>query len=298
MTRPADLLRALRPEQWTKNTVVFAGALFSHTLDDPDVLARSLAGFAAFCCLSSAVYLMNDVRDREGDRVHPTKRHRPIASGAVRPGAALAASAALLGIGLALAAGLGMTFLVAAALYFGLNVFYSLGLKRVVLLDVISLALGFVLRAVAGVELIRPLYPGVAISPWLLVCTFFLALFLGFGKRRQEIAEHAGQAEAQREVLRNYSVPLLDAYSLVCAGTTLVAYAIYTIWPGTVEKVGSEHLLYTVPIVAYGLFRYLWLGHHRQEGEDPSRTLLTDRPLLASVALWAALAGAILYLGW
>lgn len=298
MNRPADVLRALRPEQWTKNAVVFAGALFSHTLRDPEVMTRSVAGFAAFCCLSSAVYLFNDVRDREGDRVHPKKRLRPIAAGAVTPGAALAVSAVLLAAGLALSAGLGATFLGTAALYFGLNVLYSLRVKRVVLLDVIFLALGFVLRAVAGVELIRPLYPDVAISPWLLVCTFFLALFLGFGKRRQEIAEHAGQAGEQRAVLRNYSVSLLDSYSLVCAATTLVAYAIYTIWPATVEKVGSDHLLFTVPIVAYGLFRYLWLAQHRREGEDPSRTLITDRPLLGSVALWAAASGGILYLGW
>ena len=292
-----SLFRALRPEQWSKNAVVFAGALFSHTLTDREILLRSVTGFLAFCCLASAVYLLNDVRDREGDRVHPKKRFRPIASGEVSPVVALATSAILLGIGLALSGGLGTTFLITAVAYFALNVVYSLGAKRIVLLDVLFLAMGFVLRAVAGVELIRPLHPDVALSPWLLVCTFFLALFLGFGKRRQEIASHSEHAEEQRAVLRNYSLPLLDSYVLLCAATTLVAYAIYTIWPATVAKVGSEDLIYTVPIVAYGLFRYLWLAQRRQEGEDPSRTLLTDGPLLASVLLWAALAWGVLYLG-
>jgi 4-hydroxybenzoate polyprenyltransferase len=297
LNRSISLFRALRPEQWSKNAVVFAGALFSHTLTETDVLVRSITGFGAFCCLASAVYLLNDVRDREGDRVHPKKRFRPIASGEVSPLTALATSAVLLAFGLALSGGLGPTFLAVAVAYFALNIVYSLGAKRIVLLDVLFLALGFVLRAVAGVELIRPLQPDVALSPWLLVCTFFLALFLGFGKRRQEIASHSQRAEEQRAVLRSYSLPLLDSYVLLCAATTLVAYAIYTIWPATVAKVGSEDLIYTVPIVAYGLFRYLWLAQRRQEGEDPSRTLITDGPLLASVLLWAALAWGVLYLG-
>ena len=297
MSRPASLLKALRPEQWSKNVLLFAGALFSHSLNDSEVLLRSVAGFAAFCCLASSIYLLNDVRDREGDRVHPKKRLRPIASGDVSPRVALAASTVLLGFGLALSSGLGPTFLATAIAYFALNVIYSMGVKGVVLLDVLCIAVGFVLRAVPGVELIRPLQPDVALSPWLLVCTFFLALFLGFGKRRQEIASHEAHAEAQRAVLRMYSVPLLDSYVLLCAATTLVAYAIYTIWPATVAKVGSEDLLYTVPIVAYGLFRYLWLAQRRHEGEDPSRTLLTDGPLLASVLLWGALAWGVLYLG-
>jgi len=288
-------VQAARPAQWTKNGLVFAGALFSHNLTLSEVAWRSVAGFFCFCFLSGAVYVINDLRDLEADRQHPTKRRRPLASGELSAGFAFGGVAVLLAAAGGIAVVLGPGFQVAAAAFLAVNLLYTMVLKQVVLLDVIFIALGFVLRAIAGVELIRPVEPAVAISPWLLVCTFFLAVFLGFGKRRQEIVVHTARAGAQRAVLRQYSVELLDALTTLCAATTLVAYAIYTIWPETVAKFHSQGLLYTVPFVAYGLFRYLWLVRVREEGEDPSRVLVTDIPLLVNVALWAVAVGIVLY---
>ncbi len=295
MRRLALLLKAVRPGQWIKNGLLFAGALFSHNLTDPVIAWRSVSGFVCFCCLSGVVYLINDLRDLEADRLHPAKRRRPLASGALPPSYAKGGVVVLVIAAVAIAAGLGISFALVAAAFLVENLLYTAALKRVVLLDVLCVAVGFVLRAIAGVELIRPVDALVKLSPWLLVCTFFLALFLGFGKRRQEIRVHLERAAEQREVLRLYSVELLDELTTLCAATTLVAYGIYTIWPETVAKVGSEGLLYTVPFVAYGLFRYLWLVRLRNQGEDPSQVLLRDVPLLVTVALWAAVVVLVLY---
>lgn len=295
MTRFSALLRSLRPTQWTKNGLLFAGALFAHDLTDPRVAVRSVLGFICFCMLSGAIYLANDLRDLESDRLHPVKRRRPIASGELPASWAWSALMVIVVAACGLAWFLGPTFSITAVAYLLSNLLYTWELKRVVLLDVISIAMGFVLRAIAGVELIRPIEPNVEISPWLLVCTFFLALFLGFGKRRQEIVVHQERAGEQRAVLKQYTVELLDMLNTLCAGTTLVAYAIYTIWPATVAKVGSEALLYTVPFVAYGVFRYLWIVRVRVQGEDPSAVLLKDRPLLINVLLWALVVAIVLY---
>lgn len=286
----------MRPAQWTKNGLLFAGALFAHSLAEPAVAARAVLGFVCFCFLSGAVYVFNDLRDIESDRLHPVKRARPLASGALPASWARTAVVVLGILSAAIAAYLGRTFALTAFAYLAVNLLYTTYLKRVVLLDVGCIALGFVLRAIAGVELIRPVVASVQLSPWLLVCTFFLALFLGFGKRRQEIVLHEARAGEQRAVLRQYTVELLDAFTTLCASTTLVAYAIYTIWPTTVEKVGSEGLLYTVPFVAYGLFRYLWLVRLRVQGEDPSQVLVRDRPLLLNVALWCLVVALVIYL--
>jgi 4-hydroxybenzoate polyprenyltransferase len=293
--RLSALVRSLRPTQWTKNGLLFAGALFAHDLTDPRVALRSVFGFICFCMLSGAIYLANDLKDLESDRLHPVKRKRPLASGELPTSWGWGALMVIVIAACALAWLLGPTFSITAVAYLLSNLLYTWNLKRVVLLDVISIAMGFVLRAIAGVELIRPIEPSVEISPWLLVCTFFLALFLGFGKRRQEIVVHQDRAGEQRAVLKLYTVELLDMLNTLCAGTTLVAYAIYTIWPATVAKVGSEHLLYTVPFVAYGLFRYLWIVQVRVQGEDPSSVLLKDRPLLLNVALWAIVVFLVLY---
>jgi 4-hydroxybenzoate polyprenyltransferase len=293
--RLSALVRSIRPTQWTKNGLLFAGALFAHDLTDPRVALRSVLGFICFCMLSGAIYLANDLRDLEADRLHPVKRKRPIASGDLPPSWAWAALVIIIVAACALAWFLGPTFSITAVAFLLINFLYNFQLKRLVLLDVISISTGFVLRAIAGVELIRPLEPHVEISPWLLVCTFFLALFLGFGKRRQEIVVHQERAGEQRVVLKQYTVELLDMLNTLCAGTTLVAYAIYTIWPATVAKVGSEGLLYTVPFVAYGLFRYLWIVLLRVQGEDPSAVLIKDRPLLLNVVLWALVVALVLY---
>lgn len=280
------LLRAVRPRQWTKNGLVFAGVLFSNNFTEPEILWRSAVGFAGFCFLSGLVYLVNDLQDLEVDRLHPVKRLRPLAAGDLSPGTARIAIVFLTIIAAAISWSLGMPYLITAAGYLAINILYSSWIKRVVLLDVILIAMGFVLRAIAGVELIRPVQPDVALSPWLLVCTFFLALYLGFGKRRQELVSHGDSAESQRRVLSQYSVSLLDSLTAICAATTLVAYSIYTIWPATVAKVNSENLLLTVPFVAFGIFRYMWLVNVRTEGEDPSQVLVQDRPLLINIVLW------------
>jgi 4-hydroxybenzoate polyprenyltransferase len=295
VSRPAQLIRALRPTQWTKNGLVFAGALFAHTLTNPEIALRSTLGFACFCLLSGGVYLLNDICDIEADRQHPVKRKRPLASGELPISWAWVTLAFLALSATALSWYLGPTFALSAGAFVAVNLLYTFRLKHVVLLDVLAIAMGFVLRAIAGVELIRPVEPEVTLSPWLLVCTFFLALFLGFGKRRQEIVVHESRATNQRAVLKHYTVELLDMLTTLCAGTTLVAYAIYTIWPETVAKVQSEGLLYTVPFVAYGLFRYLWLVRVRVQGEDPSQVLVRDRPLLLNVGLWALVVSIVLY---
>jgi 4-hydroxybenzoate polyprenyltransferase len=261
------------------------------------MILRAVLGFATFCLLSGAVYLLNDLKDVESDRLHPKKRLRPIASGALPVGAAwagLVVVALVAGVGAWL---LGPWFFATALGYLALNLAYSLVLKHVVLVDVMALASGFVLRAIAGVELLRPLKPDVELSPWLLMCTFFLALLMACGKRRQEILTHgSATAEARRRVLLAYTPAFLDTLITVCAATTLVAYAIYTIWPATVEKFHTTRLLWTVPFVTYGVFRYLWLTRVTDEGEDPSATLMTDRPLLVDVLLWLGAVGAVLYL--
>jgi 4-hydroxybenzoate polyprenyltransferase len=292
----AAFLKSLRPYQWVKNGLIFAGLVFAGALTEPAAVYRAVVGFVAFSLLSGSVYLFNDLRDVEADRLHPKKSKRPIASGALPLGVAWAGLAVTLAVALALTLWLGPWFAATAATYLVLNLAYSTGLKHVVLVDVMVIAIGFVLRAIAGVELLRPLHAGVELSPWLLVCTFFLALFLACGKRRQELLKQdASSTESRRRVLLSYNAAFLDTLVTVCAATTLVAYAIYTIWPATVEKFHTSGLLWTVPFVTYGVFRYLWLSRVGEEGEDPSHALITDVPLLVNVALWAATVAFVLY---
>lgn len=290
-------LEALRPKQWIKNGLVLAGVIFAGELTNPQALGRALLGFLGFSLLSGAVYLFNDLRDTDADRLHPTKRLRPLASGRLPRGAAWIELVVVLALAGAIAWFLGPWYLATAATYLVLNLAYSLGLKHAVLVDVMTIATGFVLRGIAGVELLRPIRPDVELSPWLLVCTFFLALFMAFGKRRQEIRhQDLEQAKDRRRVLLSYTTPFLDTLVTVCAATTLVAYAIYTIWPATVEKFHTTGLLWTVPFVTYGVFRYLWLTGVGEEGEDPSATVITDRPLLVCVGLWLGAVAVVLYL--
>ena len=289
------LLEELRPWQWTKNLLLFAGVLFSQQFGNPQLVLRAGAGFMAFSLLSGAVYLLNDLADLEADRRHPRKRKRPIASGRLPAVAAWVTLGPLLAIVLAISMWLGAGFSIVAWSYFGLNLAYSFGLKHQVLIDVFIIAIGFVMRAIAGVELLQPVSPGTELSPWLLVCTFFGALFLGLAKRRREVANAAGDARLQREVLEHYTPALLEGLLLVSAASSLMGYALYTIWPATVAKFGTEALLYTVPIVAYGIFRYLYLVRDSESTEDPARVLLVDRPLAACVLLYLAAVVLILY---
>jgi 4-hydroxybenzoate polyprenyltransferase len=291
------LVQALRPKQWTKNLLVFAGVVFAQLATQPEMLLRALAGFVAFSLLASTVYLVNDLKDIEADRLHAKKRHRALASGRLSPAMAWAAVPVLLVISGALSAWLGSAFAIVLGVYLVSNVAYSFGLKHHVILDVFLIAVGFVLRAVAGVELLRPVAPDTQISSWLLVCTFFGALFLACSKRRRELVNAGEAAPSQREVLATYTPELLDRMLTVSASTTLMSYALYTIWPATVAKFGTELLIVTVPVVAYGVFRYLHLVRVSETSEDPSSVLLSDRPIQATVALFVVLAVAILYLG-
>ncbi len=290
------LIEALRPKQWTKNLLLFAGVIFSLHLRDMTLLTRAAAGFVAFCLLSGSVYLLNDLRDVEQDRLHPKKSRRPIASGRLPMPVAWGALVPLVAAVAAIAWWLGPGFATTAFLYVAINLAYSFGLKHQVLLDVFVIALGFVLRAIAGVQLLVPVAPGTEISPWLLVCTFFAALFLALGKRRREIANAGGgQAVRQRAVLDHYTPELIDRLLVIASATSLMSYALYTIWPGTVQKFHTDALLYTVPFVAYGLFRYLWLVEVTETTEDPSQILLTDRPMQATLVLYLATVLFILY---
>ncbi len=289
------LVQELRPKQWTKNLLLFAGILFSQQADHPELLVRAVAGFVAFSLLAGTVYMLNDLKDVKQDRLHPKKRERPIASGRLPVPAAAAAAAALLVVVAALAAWLGAPFAWVAGAYLAMNVAYNVALRGQVLLDVFVIALGFVLRAIAGVEVLRPLSPGTVLSPWLLVCTFFGALFLGFAKRRRELTNAGEEGAKRREVLAHYTPQLLDGLLLVTAAASIMGYALYTIWPATVAKFNTEALLYTVPFVTYGIFRYLWLVRTSGTTEDPSQVLLTDRPLIACLLLYLVAVVVILY---
>jgi 4-hydroxybenzoate polyprenyltransferase len=285
-----SLLLSLRPAQWTKNLIIFAGLIFGGRLLEPGAVATALAAFVVFCALSGVVYLVNDIADREADRQHPTKRLRPIASGAVPVGLA-AATAALLAAGaLGWAFWLQPAFGWIGALYLILLALYSGPLKHTVIIDVITIAIGFVLRAVAGAVVIA-----VAISHWLLILTILLALFLALSKRRHELVLLAGGATGHRRILDEYSPYLLDQMISVVTASTIVAYAFYTVSPETIEKFGTDRLVWTLPFPLYGIFRYLYLVHQREGGGSPAEMLLTDRPLLVCVALWAVAVTIIIY---
>jgi 4-hydroxybenzoate polyprenyltransferase len=284
------LLLSLRPSQWTKNLVVFFGLIFGVRLFDPLALVHTIIAFAAFCGLSGVVYLVNDVRDRDADRLHPVKRHRPIASGDVSPQLAIATAIGLSALSIAVSFWLSVQFGLVACTYLVLLVFYSLTLKHVVILDVLTIALGFVLRGWAGA-----IAAGVAVSHWLLLLTLLLALFLAMSKRRAELLTLADDAKEHRPTLAEYSPYLLDQMISVVTASTLLAYAFYTIDPETVRRFGTDRLLWTVPFPLYGIFRYLYLVHRREAGGDPADTLLTDRALLACVALWGIAVIIIIY---
>lgn len=286
----ALLLISLRPEQWTKNLLVFAGALFGGQLLSGPALAAAIATFLIFCALSGAVYLFNDVADRVGDQRHPLKRERPIASGALSPSLAVAGGVVLgagaVGSAVAIRPSLGAV----AATYVLLLFAYSFVLKHVVILDALTISAGFVLRAVAGAVAV-----GVPISHWLLVCTTLLALFLSFSKRRHELTLLADGAIEHRRILTEYSPYLLDQMIAVVTASTLVAYTLYATSTETAQRLGTSRLGLTIPFVLYGIFRYLYLVHQKKGGGSPTTLLVTDGPLLACVGLWSLAVAVILY---
>lgn len=294
LTRPQnivfDLLESMRPQQWLKNLLLLAPLLFAKSLGDSSRIAEAIFGFVIFCALSSGVYLLNDVLDLEKDRKHPVKSTRPIASGRVGVKTATTLLVALLSAALVAGFVLSPAFGAVGLAYVVMNIAYSFWLKEMVILDVMIIAFGFVLRALAGALAIQ-----VEISPWLILCTILLSLFLAFCKRRRELELLADDATAHRPALREYSVGFLDQMISITTASTVVCYSFYTISPEVEEKLGTRHLFVTIPFVLYGIFRYLYLVHQRGEGGNPASSLLTDRPLLICVALWALVVAAILY---
>ena len=278
------LFRLMRPHQWLKNGFVFVGLLFGHAWHDPVKVGQALAAFAAFCLLSSAVYVMNDLIDREQDRRHPKKKDRPLAAGTLDPGAAMALGLACLGGGSLVAWGWAGAAPWTFAAYVALNVAYSLGLKHVVILDVFIIAAGFMLRILAGT-----LGLGIAPSHWLLLCGLMLTLFLGFAKRRAELSALQEDSGTHRRVLEHYSEPLLDQMITVAAAGVIVAYALYTVSPDTIRLHGTDKLIYTLPFVLYGMFRYLYLLHRRGGGGEPALEIVRDPHLVAAGAGWLGL---------
>jgi 4-hydroxybenzoate polyprenyltransferase len=287
-----QLFISLRPHQWTKNLVVLAALIFAERLYHVPSLRLAGGAFVVFCMLSGAVYLVNDLADLEGDRRHPVKRTRPLAAGLLSTSVAKAGALALAGAGIGGSFAIGARFAAVAAVYFVSMMAYSLALKNVVVVDVLVVAMGFVLRALAGAVAI-----GVAFSNWLLICTLLFALFLALAKRRQELTLLAGGAAEHRRILGEYSPYLLDQMIAVVTASTVVSYALYTLAPETISRFGTDRLVWTLPFVLYGILRYLYLVHQKEEGGNPTEVLLNDRPILVTVALWAATVVTLIYHG-
>ncbi|MGD1008744.1 MAG: decaprenyl-phosphate phosphoribosyltransferase [Candidatus Aminicenantales bacterium] len=285
-----EIFKSLRPQQWIKNFFIFAPLIFSQNIFNRPLLLKTIEAFAAFCLVSSAHYIFNDLRDLEEDRCHPVKSKRPLASGRLRKGTAVVALLVIGAAGLALAAAINLPFLIIAAGYLVLQTAYSMWLKHVVILDVFVVAAGFLIRVVAGGLAIK-----VQISSWLLICTILLALFLAMGKRRYELVLLDKDAASHRPILKEYNTYLLDQMISVVTASTLLAYCLYTISAETVAKFGTRNLIFTVPFVLYGIFRYLYLIHQKAEGGTPEALIIHDRPLLLDIFLWIVAAALILH---
>ena len=292
MTLLWAIVRSLRPRQWAKNLFVFAGLVFSQQLLTP-LAATAVGAFLIFCGLSGAIYLLNDVADAEKDRLHPEKRRRPVASGELPRRLALGVGVGLIAATLVLSFRLSWEFGLVAAAYAALLTAYSVWLKGLVILDVLTVAVGFVLRAVAGAVAIQ-----VDISGWLLICTVLVALFLALGKRRHEYLTLHGDAAAHRPILAEYSEGFLDQMIAVVTASTVTAYALYTMSPETVAKFHSRLLPLTLPFVLYGIFRYLYLLYRRQLGGNPSDLFLSDPALIVNTLCWMLALVVILYGPW
>ena len=284
------LIKTMRPRQWPKNIFVFAPLVFDKQLLIPNAFLRTAAGFVLFCMISSAVYIFNDLTDIEADREHPVKKNRPIPSGKLPLGTAWAAGILLVSVAIIVGYLLSPPFAMVVAAYFLLNLAYSKWLKHILILDVLILAACFVLRVGAGVTMIHV----ERFSPWLYVVMTLLALYLGFGKRRAELALLSNDAGSHRKVFDNYTIPLLDQYIMIVSGTTIVAYSFYTF---SAPNVPANHtMMLTIPFVVYAIFRYLYLVQIKHAGGAPEEILLSDRPLQIALVLWALVVLAVFYL--
>ncbi len=274
------IIKTMRPRQWTKNVFVLAPLVFDRQLTNPTALARSLAGMLLFCLISSCVYVLNDIMDVNSDRMHPVKKNRPIASGALPIKGAYFLVAVLLIITVPLSFWLSPAYGIIALIYFGINLAYSIWLKHIPLIDVLIIAACYVLRVAAGVVLITV----ERFSPWLYIVTTLFALFIGFGKRRAELSLLEGEAKSHRRVLDGYNIPLLDQLITIVSGTTVVAYSLYTF---TAPNIPANHaMMLTIPFILYGIFRYLWLINVKHAGGAPEELVFTDRPLQVTILLW------------
>jgi 4-hydroxybenzoate polyprenyltransferase len=274
------IIKTMRPRQWTKNVFVLAPLVFDRQLTNPTALARSLAGMLLFCLISSCVYVLNDIMDVNSDRMHPVKKNRPIASGALPIKGAYFLVAVLLIITVPLSFWLSPAYGIIALIYFGINLAYSIWLKHIPLIDVLIIAACYVLRVAAGVVLITV----ERFSPWLYIVTTLFALFIGFGKRRAELTLLEGEAKSHRRVLDGYNIPLLDQLITIVSGTTVVAYSLYTF---TAPNIPANHaMMLTIPFILYGIFRYLWLINVKHAGGAPEELVFTDRPLQVTILLW------------
>lgn len=290
------LIRTMRPKQWAKNGFVFAGLVFDQQFDNLEALSRVLLTFLLFSLMASAVYLMNDLVDIERDRLHPKKKNRPLASGQLPVQMAVTTATILPLISLGISAVLSPPLALVLGIYFVLQVAYSFQLKNMVLIDVFSIAAGFLLRTIAGVVVIEV----TNFSPWLYVCAGLLALFMAIGKRRQELIllqiENSNAAEV-RDTFKGYNLPLLDDMLRMVVTSTAIAYTLYTTEAQTIlVKVKPEYMMLTVPFVYYGLFRYLYVIHREGKGGDPTEVLFEDRPLQAAIACWLGVVFILLYI--
>lgn len=285
-----SLVKLARPGHWIKNSVVLAALFFAGVANDKTSVLLAIAAAGIFCLLSSAIYTLNDIIDRELDKKHPLKKTRPIASGEITVGPAIIFFVILSALGFAGALIIGHNLVFICTLFFILNLLYSFRLKHIVILDVMTIAIGFVLRAYAGAAAID-----VPASKWMLINTLFLALFLGFGKRRHELVSLEEKATDHRKILEKYSPYLLDQLIGVVTSTVVVVYTLYTLSTEVSEKLGTEYLYFTVPFVVYGIFRYLYLIHKEDEGGSPTQVLISDKPLLINVILWVVTVILILY---
>jgi len=289
----AYILESMRPQQWLKNFFIFAPLIFSQNVTDLVLFKKALLAFAIFCLLSGSVYILNDLKDMEEDKLHPLKSKRPIASNKLKRSYAIIAFVVVCVISFLLCLLLNMSFFYIALFYLILQIAYSFRLKHVVILDVFIVAAGFFIRVIAGGLAIE-----VYISPWLLICTALLALFLAMSKRRHEIIFLEQDAENHRPILKEYSPYLLDQMIAVVTASTVIAYCLYTISEETIAKFGTTRLIFTVPFVLYGIFRYLYLIHQKSEGGTPEVLILKDKPLLLDIFLWIVCASIIIYFKW
>lgn len=280
--RLKDIVRAIRPNQWIKNGFVFLGVVFSGDWQDPRMIFRVVSATLAFCLVSSAVYVFNDLTDQENDRRHPVKRLRPIAAGLVSPAVAWLLVVGLVVSGLALGFTISKVDAIILLVYLAQNIAYSKVLKRVVLLDVFIISFGFMLRILSGTL-------GVGIDPsnWLLLCSMMLTLFIGFGKRWAELGDSVDESGSLRPVLNRYNREVLNQFTGICAGGAILTYGLYTVDPATVALHHTSNLIYTIPFVIYGIFRYLYLIH-TGEGGDPSKLVARDPHIYVTVMLWLA----------